>query len=1096
MFHWRLFLVAIMSFFVLTGFKGCHSEGGIGSRELQSIKLEFPTAKSNTSVSIAKGNEIELTALGIFNDGSISDVTKEVSFNVNKVDIVKFEGAVATGTNVSSVNVTATKDGIVSNMVKITVTAEELVSIQVTPPILKLAKGNLVKVTATGYYTDDSTQDISNKVAWKTSSSSVAKITKDPVKNKVLIEAVDKGEAIIQVVLDGITSRNDTAVSVSAATLDKIQITPAITNLPVGLTQQLTALGIYSDATTKDVSYQVMYTTGDAGVATVNASSGEVKAVAQGDVKIKATIGSIDSNFADVKVTPAVLRDVILSVDNNVSTVPKGNEATLIATGIYSDNTTNDITANVTWNISDVSKFSLPDSNGVGKAKAEGIVTITAEQGSTQSSNSLSLQITKAQLVKIQATPSTISIAKGNTGNVRAIGTYTDNSTADITSSVVWLSDDIPSIAVIDMNGLATGVLKGKTKVIAKKDGVPSNDIDFTVSDATIVSIAVSVKGMEPLVIPKGNTLELEAIAHYSDGSSKDITNNTNWSTSNTNVTVVDGVVTGVTKGNSDVKVSQDGEVSPSITVRVTSAILTKIKVSPSIVTLAKGTTTNLRAVGTYSDGLDSDITSKVSWLTENGNVATALGGQVVGVGTGNTSIKAHLSSITSNTVPVEVTSAELQSIVFKSELITMIKGQTEQLVATGVYTDGNQLDITSDVSWDSNDSTVATVDLKGLLTANVKGTSLVKAFKGSVSSKAITINVTDAVLTKLEIEPSATVSIAKGNSTPFTAKGTYSDGNIEDVTNKVIWDSLYESIATVSSSGLVHGNKMGQTSITAMLDGETSNITNVDVLEAVITNIEIESLPATADSVPLSDAGGGSGAVAPIIHEINFIGVTQEKGLYAKAMYSDFSEKDVTSQVVWSTPAAGSSPTPDGVASITGSVLKGISPGLAKVSAKLGQMTADLEITVYGNVAVEGIARQSSDADPVGFPASRVNDQVYWERSMFTHTLEDDSPYSFLEIDLGQVREIRGMALYNRNDCCLDKIDEYYLFISEDPISDLLTPDELKLDPNIFNYKSDTQMMLPTNKDFPGGVKGRYIRVQLIKKNSLSMTEWFVYGW
>jgi PKD repeat protein len=69
-------------------------------------------------------------------------------------------------------------------------------------------------------------------------------------------------------------------------------------------------------------------------------------------------------------------------------------------------------------------------------------------------------------LRKLQVTPTNPSLPAGTTQQLRATGTYTNGSTADLTAAVTWSSSD-PSVASVDAGGLATGVAPGSVTVTA-----------------------------------------------------------------------------------------------------------------------------------------------------------------------------------------------------------------------------------------------------------------------------------------------------------------------------------------------------------------------------------------------------------------------------------------------------------------------------------------------------------------------------------------------------------------------------------------------------------------------------------------------------
>jgi hypothetical protein len=60
--------------------------------------------------------------------------------------------------------------------------------------------------------------------------------------------------------------------------------------------------------------------------------------------------------------------------------------------------------------------------------------------------------------------------------------------------------------------------------------------------------------------------------------------------------------------------------------------------------------------------------------------------------------------------------------------------GQTQKFTAVGTYTDGTQLDITTQVTWSSSDISVATIDTSGVATPVALGTASIFATLGNIS--------------------------------------------------------------------------------------------------------------------------------------------------------------------------------------------------------------------------------------------------------------------------------------------------------------------------------------------------------------------------
>jgi hypothetical protein len=139
---------------------------------------------------------------------------------------------------------------------------------------------------------------------------------------------------------------------------------------------------------------------------------------------------------------------------------------------------------------------------------------------------------------------------------------------------------------------------------------------------------------------------------------------------------------------------------------------LSGIAIAPaSTTTLAIGTTAYLTATGTYSDG-PHDITTVVDWTSNNTSIATvgSHDGIVLGAAGGTTTVMATLGSITSaNAATIAVTAATLSSFTITASA-TLPKGTDAQLIATGIYSDSSSSPVTSQVTWTSNNTSIATV--------------------------------------------------------------------------------------------------------------------------------------------------------------------------------------------------------------------------------------------------------------------------------------------------------------------------------------------------------------------------------------------------
>src|SRR6185436_9855836 len=105
------------------------------------------------------------------------------------------------------------------------------------------------------------------------------------------------------------------SVTCTAAQLTAIQVAPQAPSVPLGLTRALTATGIYTDSSTRDLTTSLTWSSDDAGVATVSNVSGEnglVRTVAEGTALVSASNGTL-TGTSSVTVAPAILVSLQLS---------------------------------------------------------------------------------------------------------------------------------------------------------------------------------------------------------------------------------------------------------------------------------------------------------------------------------------------------------------------------------------------------------------------------------------------------------------------------------------------------------------------------------------------------------------------------------------------------------------------------------------------------------------------------------------------------------------------------------------------------------------------------------------------------------------
>ena len=203
--------------------------------------------------------------------------------------------------------------------------------------------------------------------------------------------------------------------------------------------------------------------------------------------------------------------------------------------------------------------------------------------------------------------------------------------------------------------GLATAVAIGNTNITAALSGVTSPVISLTVVAFTLSS--VEIVPATPAYLAVDLTEKFTATAIYSDGSTADITSKVTWVSSASNVATISssGLATGIGEGSTDITATLSGKTSPAA--KLTVAILSSIAVSPAAPgNLTVGSVQRFVAVGTFSDGVVSMITSPVTWISSDTNIANiSSDGIATGIAAGSTDIAVTVSGLNSAAVSLTV---------------------------------------------------------------------------------------------------------------------------------------------------------------------------------------------------------------------------------------------------------------------------------------------------------------------------------------------------------------------------------------------------------------------------------------------------------
>jgi len=457
-------------------------------------------------------------------------------------------------------------------------------------------------------------------------------------------------------------------------------------------------------------------------------------------------------------------------------------------------------------------------------------------------------------------------------------------------------------------------------------DGTPTRLNDFTkLTSLEIVATSPTIAAL--------TSTKLTVKGNFSGIFTRDITSQVTWSTADLTIasftnTAIPNAVTGHKPGNV-VLTATVGNISNTFTLTVSNATVTALAITPANPSVPKGLTQQFAVTGTFSDASTQDVTLNATWASTDTTVATvsdAAGskGLAQSLAIGSTQISATFGGI-SNTASLTVTAPVLQSIAVSTTTPSLLSLTSGTFQASGVYSDGTSVDVTSQVAWSSGNTSIATITTTGTATALSEGTTSISATYGGVTGSA-NLKVTGGHLTKITTSP-ATLTLVKGTNSALTATGTFSNNTARDITGLVSWSVANTGIATVTSpSGNLVWLKAssattGTTTVTASYN-TLSSTTSLTVTDPGLTSIAI--------SLGTLDLTVGTTARLSVI-----------------ATFNDGTTQDVTANCAWTTSDTTIAAVDNTQDSATIGRVSGVAAGSATITATYGGLNITSLVTV-----------------------------------------------------------------------------------------------------------------------------------------------------
>ncbi|MDC5805175.1 Ig-like domain-containing protein [Vibrio europaeus] len=428
---------------------------------------------------------------------------------------------------------------------------------------------------------------------------------------------------------------------------------------------------------------------------------------------------------------------------------------------------------------------------------------------------------------------------------------------------------DASGLAIFNVSSDAKGPFKVFVNYYSQTLETVANFIDDTLAE-------VMISGQQTLY--QGDSASLQAIGSYQSGYSEDVTNQSNWQSSESSTVPVNqqGEITAVKVGTATVSTSLNGVHSNGLLITV-KPLLTALVVEPDSLEIKVGASKQLVATAHYSDNSTKVVTALVDWSSSDSSKASVDGnglvkGKVEGTVTIHASYKDGEVTQTATVYPVNVyVPVSFTSLTVSPTSATLAVGKTQAFTATAHYSDGSTKVVTSQSGWVSSNSGIASVSGTGVVTGKKAGNAkltVTYSDLGVKKSASATVTVKKA-LKSVTVTPTSD-AIVVGGSTTLKAQAHYDDGSVMSLTTQAKWTSSNSNIATVNASGVVSGKAAGRVTIQV-------SYTDLGITKSAVSTVNVD---------PDSDYDGASGAADSDPRHYNSLEAYNKIGLNAWVKY------------------------------------------------------------------------------------------------------------------------------------------------------------------------------------------------------------------
>ncbi|UKK97263.1 Ig-like domain-containing protein [Brevibacillus brevis] len=564
-------------------------------------KLELN--KQNIFMNVGKEEDIELKATYANNGGS-TVVNDKAEWSSDREDVAYYSNGKIHAVKSGEAVITA-KYG--NKSVQVRVDVEVPRSLYINPAFLTMKSGTTKDVVVNASFANGTSEDVTSKVEWSSDNADVV------FANGKTVSAYKAGTANVTAKYGGKTATLVVDVDVPQ------NLTADITTvaIPVGGAKQVTVKASYPDGSSaEDVTQKVVWSSSAPNVASVR--QGLITGVSTGAATVTATYGTRTVN---ISVSVGVMQT--LTVDKKKIVLGNGKSETVKLTAAYADGTTKDVTDTATWSTASAAVAEVM--NGKITATGAGKTTVTG----TFDGKSVSIAVEVDQATNLSVDPRMLILNVNESKDIKLSATNSAGNSDNVTNDAEWSSSSLKVADVV--NGRVTGLSNGRATITAKYGGK-------SISIPVEVGIVSKLEADKRFVSTKSNSnVQVTLTATFSDGRTMDVTNLADWKTSNYKVAdVTKGLVSGRAFGKATVTARYNDK---SVSIPVDVDTLKYLKTDVVQLVMSKGETKQVKAIATYMDGSDQDVSKPALWTTSRLLVADVKDGIIKATGSGKATI-------------------------------------------------------------------------------------------------------------------------------------------------------------------------------------------------------------------------------------------------------------------------------------------------------------------------------------------------------------------------------------------------------------------------------------------------------------------------